>query len=349
MNKDIFKNPEFSKFELEDFKELCQISTPNYLRNFVKVISYLLLIIFLILILTPWQQTSKGFGYITTINPSDRIQNINAPVSGRINKWFVNDSMPVKKGDKIAEIVDNDPMILSRLTNEKNAKSRKFEISKIAAETAKIDYQRQEELHRQGLSARKDYEKAKIEYKKLLSAMETAAADLEIVKTKLARQKTQIIFAPKDGFIIKILSGDSSTLVKAGDEIATFAPNLSDPAIELYVSGNDIALVEPGRKVRIQIEGLPAIQFSGWPNMSVGTFGGIVKSVDQSISTNGKFRVVIIRDKNEEWPNQRFLRHGTKIYGWVLLNQVKLGYELWRKINNFPPEFNKKDKRNLIK
>lgn len=331
----------FSKHELEDFKELNNIEVPHYLRNFIRIISILVGILFLILIFTPWQQTSKGYGYITTINPSDRIQNINAPVSGRINKWFVNDSMPVKKGDKIAEVVDNDPLILSRLTNEKDAKSRKFEISRIAAETAKIDYERQEDLHKQGLSARKDYEKAKIEYKKLLSEMETAAADLEIVKTKLARQKTQIIYAPKDGFIIKILSGDSSTLVKEGDHIATFAPNLSDPAIELYISGNDIALVEAGRTVRIQIEGLPALQFSGWPNMSVGTFGGVVKSVDQSISQNGKFRVVIIKEPGQEWPNQRFLRHGTKVYGWVLLNEVKLGYELWRKINNFPPEFDK--------
>lgn len=329
--------------DLEDFLELQAITTPSFLSNLLKITSSVAIIVILILTFTPWQQTSKGFGYITTINPGDRIQSINAPVAGRIEQWFVNDSMPVKKGDKIAEIVDNDPLILNRLTNEKDAKLRKYQISKIAAQTAEIDYKRQEDLLEHGLSSKKDFEKAKIAYKKLLSAMETSAADLEIVKTKLARQKTQIIRAPKDGFIIKILSGDSTTLVKAGDKIATFAPNLSDPSIELYVSGNDIALVTPGKKVRIQIEGMPAIQFSGWPNLSAGTFGGIVKSVDQSISENGKFRVVVIKEDSEKWPNQRFLRHGTKIYGWVLLNNVKLGYELWRKINNFPPTFDEQN------
>lgn len=327
--------------DFTDFKELHNITTPKVLVNFVRVISYFVLLIIVILSVTPWQQTSRGFGHITTINPEDRIQNINAPVNGRIEQWFVNDSMPVKKGDKIASIVDNDPLILERLTNERDAKLRKFEVSQIAAQTAQIDYQRQEDLYKQGLSAKKDFEKAKIEYKKLLAAMETAAADLEITKTKLARQQTQIITAPKDGFIIKILSGTQATLVKAGDHIATFAPNLTQPAIELFISGNDIALVEPGRKVRLQIEGLPAVQFSGWPNMSVGTFGGIVKSVDQSISQNGQFRVFIIQDPNEQWPDQRFLRHGTKVYGWVLLNEVKAGYEIWRKINNFPPSFDK--------
>ena len=35
-----------------------------------------------------------------------------------------------------------------------------------------------------------------------------------------------------------------------------------------------------------------------------------------------------------------FLNHGAKVYGWVLLDKVKLGYELWRQINGFPPDFN---------
>jgi len=340
---DNLSDTKIGKTQFKDFEELRKIKIPAPLSNFIRILFILVVIIMLILVFVPWQQTSRGFGHITTINPSDRIQNINAPVSGRIKKWYVNDSMPVKEGEKIAEIVDNDPLIIQRLTNEKDAKLRRYEIAKIAAETAKIDYDRQEGLHKQGLSARKDYEKAKIAYKKLLSEMESALADLEIVKTKLARQKTQVIRSPKDGFIIKILAGDTSTIVKAGDKLATFAPNLVEPAIEIYVSGNDIALVEKGRQVRIQIEGLPIIQFSGWPHLSVGTFGGIVKSVDQSISENGKFRVVVVKDPKENWPDRRFLRHGTKVYGWVLLNKVKLGYEVWRKINNFPPSFDKKD------
>ena len=322
-----------------EFKELSKIKTPLIYKNFIKLISSISIFIILLLILTPWQQTSKGIGYITSIDPSKRIQDINAPVEGRINKWFVNDSMPVKKGDKIAEIIDNDPLIIERLSSELSAKSRKYNVAKIAGETAKIDYERQMELYKQGLVSKKDSENAKIQYKKLLSEAETAFGELKVMETKLARQETQIILAPNDGFIIKILSSNSSTIVKAGDKIATFAPTLTEMAIELYVDGNDIVLMKAGRKVRIQFEGIPAILFSGLPKMSVGTFGGVVKSVDQSISENGKFRVIVVKDGNE-----MFLRHGTKVYGWVLLNKVSLGYELWRKLNNFPPEFD----RNLI-
>jgi hypothetical protein len=111
--------------------------------------------------------------------------------------------------------------------------------------------------------------------------------------------------------------------------------------VEIYVSGNDIPLIAEGRKVRLQFEGWPVIQFSGWPSIAIGTFAGVVRSVDSSISENGKFRIIVKKSPGEEWPEQRFLRHGAKVYGWVLLNNVSLGYEIWRQLNSFPPSFDK--------
>jgi hypothetical protein len=110
-------------------------------------------------------------------------------------------------------------------------------------------------------------------------------------------------------------------------------------AVELYINGLDVALVSPGRKVRLQFEGWPVVQFSGWPSVAVGTFGGIVKIVEPNVSPNGRFRILVTQDPNEAWPDRHFLRFGAKAKGWVLLNTVPLGYELWRQLNNFPPEF----------
>lgn len=326
-----------------------KIDLPQKLKNLPKSIIWFLVIISLILAITPWQQTSKGFGQIIAANPNSRAQTINATVNGRISKWCVADGAKVKEGDKIVEIVDNDPLILERLKNEVDAKKRKQQIANSAAQTAKIDYLRQEDLFNKGLSSRKNFESAKIEYEKLLAASETALAEFNESQTKLSRQERQAITAPSDGVILKVLASNNSTVVKAGDKIATFAPNLDDMAIELYLGGNDIALIHDGRKVRLQFEGWPAVQFSGWPSVSVGTFGGVVTSVDSSISENGKFRVIVKKDQNESWPDARFLRHGTKVYGWVLLNNVILGYEIWRQANAFPPSFDdilKKDHGN---
>lgn len=328
----------------KEFKTLNKIKIPQPLKILPRLIGAVILLIILILTITPWRQTSKGFGYVMAIDPNDRAQTINATVNGRISKWYVRDGVHVKKGDKLVEIVDNDPMILQRVETQRDAKKRKLEISKIASDTAKINYKRQENLFKKGLSSRKDYEKAKIEYKKLLAKYENDSAELAEAEVKLSRQASQAIYAPKDGTILKLLAGDSSTLVKTGDKIATFAPDLNDPAVELYVSGNDIPLIYKGRKVRLQFEGWPAVQFSGWPEVAIGTFGGIVSAVDASASENGKFRVIVSKDGNEKWPDKRFLRHHAKAYGWVLLNEVKLGYELWRQINSFPPEFDEQNK-----
>jgi len=330
--------------DLESFTNLNNIEIPNYIQVLSRIFIASLVLIALILILTPWQQNSKGFGYIIANDPNDRAQEINSPISGRIKKWHVRDGSRVKQNDIIAEIVDNDPQILERIRAERDAKKRKLEVAKIASETSKINYERQNDLFQKGLSSRRDFEEAKIEYKKLLASAESAASEFAESETKLSRQENQIIYAPKDGVVLRVLSGNNATVVKAGDKIATFAPNLSDPAIELYVNSNDIPLVFEGRKVRLQFEGWPAIQFSGWPSLAIGTFGGVVTAIDSAISENGKFRVIVKKAEGENWPDQRFLRHGTKVYGWVLLNNVKLGYEIWRQINSFPPEFDQQNK-----
>ncbi len=330
----IFENVKNEKNNL-----LSEIDLSEKLKKLPKKLLYFLLVIILFLSVTPWQQTAKGLGQVIASDPNNRAQAINATISGRISKWYVKDGSKVKKGDKIVEIIDNDPLILERVRSERDAKKRKWEVAEMASRTAKIDYERQEELYKKGLSSKKTFESAKIEYKKLLGATESANAELAEAEVKLSRQESQLILAPRDGTILKVLAGDNSTIVKSGDKIASFAPQIDEMAVELYVSGNDIPLIYEGRKVRLQFEGWPVVQFRGWPSVSIGTFAGTVSAVDSSISENGKFRVIVKKPENEEWPNEMFLRHGSKVHGFVLLNSVLLGYELWRQANAFPPSF----------
>ena len=336
-----FYNFSIEKKDFKPFTNFNNICTPEPLKVLPKIILTFLGLTILILCLMPWQQTSKGLGHIIASDPNHRAQNIGAPINGRIKKWYVKDGSSVKKDDKLVEIVDNDPLILERIKSERDAKKRKFQVTQMASQTSKLNYRRQEDLFNKGLSSRRDFEEAKIEYKKLLAAEESSASELAESETKLSRQENQIIYAPKDGVILKVLAGDAATVIHSGDKLATFAPNLSDPAVEIYVSGNDIPLVTEGRKVRLQFEGWPIVQFSGWPSIAVGTFGGVISSVDSSISENGKFRVIVKKDKDKKWPDERFLRHGAKAQAWILLNNVSLGYELWRQLNSFPPSFDR--------
>ena len=40
---------------------------------------------------------------------------------------------------------------------------------------------------------------------------------------------------------------------------------------------------------------------------------------------------------HEAWPKP--LRVGSGVYGWALLDDVPIWYELWRQVNGFPPNY----------
>ncbi|MBL0955525.1 MAG: HlyD family efflux transporter periplasmic adaptor subunit [Leptospira sp.] len=162
--------------------------------------------------------------------------------------------------------------------------------------------------------------------------------ELPKLDARLSRQENQEVFAPRDGTIMRILVNPDTQQVKEGDGVAILVPDAEDKAVELFISGNDIPLVGEGRKVRLQFQGYPVLQISGWPETAVGTFGGVVKLVDITDNGSGNFRVLVIPDNEDrQWPSSRYLRQGVRAKGWIFLNRVSVGYELWRRFNDFPP------------
>lgn len=165
-----------------------------------------------------------------------------------------------------------------------------------------------------------------------------AEKELTDAVTRVERQKTQTVNAPRDGYILRVHAANSADLLSQGDPLIELIPFTDELAVELWVRGNDAPLITPGRKVRLQFEGWPAVQFAGWPSVAVGTFGGVVAVVDAQGTPDGRFRTLIVPDPDDQpWPEERFLRQGARSNGWVLLDSVSLGYEIWRQLNAFPP------------
>jgi multidrug efflux pump subunit AcrA (membrane-fusion protein) len=320
------------------FKTLAAQRVPSVMRavGWMLVIGFVAVGVFLYL--TPWVQTTSGFGSVTALNPNDRLQEINSLVPGRIEEWFVRDGMHVTVGDPIVKIADVDPQLLTRLSAEREQVIAKLEAAQTAKETAEIDLKRSKDLFDDGLASRREFEQASIRVEELRATVAEAAAELTRVDVNLSRQSEQIVRAPRDGIILRVYAGDVATYVGAGEVVATFVPDDVNRAVELYIDGRDVALVRPGAKVRLQFEGWPAIQFSGWPAVAIGTFGGEVVAVDPSASEDGRFRVLVTEDGDDEepWPDERFVRFGGTARGWVLLETVPLWYEIWRRLNNFP-------------
>lgn len=186
-------------------------------------------------------------------------------------------------------------------------------------------------------STRASVDSIRSSLEKLKAERAKAEAELIKVEVRLARQSQMQVLAPRDGTILRLIAKQGTEMVKAGDPLVTLVPNTGVRAVELFVDGNDAPLLDRGREVRLQFEGWPAVQFVGWPSVAVGTFGGVVDFIDSHGDERGRFRVVITPQDDQHWPEGRYLRQGVRASGWVLLNQVSLGYELWRQFNGFPP------------
>jgi multidrug efflux pump subunit AcrA (membrane-fusion protein) len=309
---------------------------PELARFGARLLVMLGFVIFLMLIMLPWQQTSVGTGRVIAFSPDKRLQSISAPFSGRVRVWHIREGQALKKGAPILEMADVDPMFLERLKIELDAAKKQYEASEAVSKTSELDFQRQKELFAKGISSRKDYEGAIIAYKNAQSVEAGALAMLTQAESRYSRQSNQTIRAPMDGYIARLKATGTSALISEGEVLAEFVPSGEDLAAEAYISGMDLPLVRQGSKVRLQFDGWPSVQFSGWPSVAVGTFGGKVAIIDPSVGADGRFRVIIVPHK-DKWPPPRFIRQGTRLNAWVLLNRVPLGFELWRQFNGFPP------------
>lgn len=165
-----------------------------------------------------------------------------------------------------------------------------------------------------------------------------AQTNLAEVERALARQNSLEVEAPRAGMLLEVTAREGSAYVEQGEKLAVVVPSADQRAVELFISGNDAPLVVTGQRVQLQFEGWPAIQFAGWPEAAVGTFSGEVSFVDAKAQPDGRFRVVAVQSDDADWPDDEVLRQGNAVNGWVLLNEVPLGYELWRQLNGFPPD-----------
>lgn len=326
--------------DMAHFKTLKSTKVPKIIRAVVLILLVAITLVVLFLTFAPWVQTSAGAGQVTALRPSDREQSINAVVDGRIEEWFVQDGSAVKKGDPIVRISDIDPQLIERLQQERVQLQIQLSAARNNLALSQLELNRSQELFREGLGARRAFEQAQIMVQQARTSVAEVNASINRLDVNLSRQSAQTVFAPRDGFIQTITGGDSATVVSTGDVLATFVPEIGERVIEIFVDGQDVALIQPGAEARIQFEGWPIIQFSGWPSTAVGTFHGSVMSVDPSAQVNGMFRVLISEDKAGPypWPDERFVRYGAAVRSWILLETVPVGYELWRQLNNFPPQ-----------
>lgn len=335
------------------FRTLQSLQPPRVTRRLAWMIIIGMLIAGLILWLAPWVQTAAGTGQVVALDPNDQPQAITALVPGRVERWHVQDGQEVVAGQPVASIVDIDPQLLDRLRAERAqvlaeiaASDNALAAARSAVQVAGLDVRRSGELLSEGLIARRDFELSQIKVAdgntKVAEARGKIAesrAKLNRIDVSLSRQEAQAVNAPRAGRIQGVNAVTAGAYVSAGQVLATLTPENPARVVELMVDGRDIALIHRGRPVRLEFEGWPAIQISGWPSASTGLFSGRVRAVDPSSQPNGLFRVLVEEPPGAPWPGPQFIRLGAKVRGWIQMERVRVGYELWRQLNDFPLEF----------
>ena len=417
------------------------VQIPERLKFSSRLAIKLVILFLLIIAFVPWTQTITVSGQLSAYSPYERPQDIEAQITGRIQKWHVFEGVRVKKGDLIVELEDYDPNfmapdLLSFLDQRKKALEQtrqaalsraeqldkrikemqnlvkaavpsaqarvveaenkvreayqKVESAKIGVTTAELNVDRHKQLAEQGLVSQRELEltiqsaiasKADLEgaranlraaeqsmkalgfgrqqisaevLQRLLDAEaardasvgEAAKATDQLADLSLRmsnatqRRIASKVLAPIDGTVVKMAQAGAGETVRQGDKIVRLSPNSLDKAIEMTVDGIDAPLLNVGRKVKILFYGIPAIPLPAWPEVMAGTYTGVIKVIDQVDDGKGNFRFWVVPDPEDRmWPEQTHVRQGTKVMGWVILNRVPLWYELWRRFNLFPPDY----------
>lgn len=250
------------------------------------------------------------------------------------------------------ELYDQGLVSLTQL-EQRNQSLQSFQARLIAAENNLANARQDVLITNLELNgAQQDYmekmNKAQSEIMQSMTQIASGQGEVSKLKNQYSNYKNRaqlyFIIAPQDGQIVQAKKSGIGEIIKDGETIAEIVPTEMDYAVELFIEPLDIPLVKIGQQIRFVFDGFPAIVFSGWPAASYGTFGGEIVAIENVVSTNGKYRVLVKENKNEKpWPKQ--LRLGAGAQAIALLKDVSVWYELWRNINGFPPDFyqNKKD------
>jgi membrane fusion protein, adhesin transport system len=243
--------------------------------------------------------------------------------TNRLQRLYV-DGLVSKRDVEVAE---RDFILAKRSLNsaQANLNSAKAEAQSASAEIAEITAATQASLDSSNALINK--------IKGELADSENSLTSSEI---NLSRQNMQKVIAPRSGVIHRLPTNSESQVISQGEQLLVIVPDTDSRAVELWVDGRDAPLVVNGSEVRLEFEGWPAIQVAGWPQVNIGTFKGKVSFVDPTDNGRGNFRVMVVPDEEDKWPSARFLRQGVSARAWILLQEVSIGYEIWRLVNGFP-------------
>jgi len=114
------------KIDLEKYSSFRTLKERSVSKVLIWMMLFIMIGSFLAMFL-PWTQNIRSKGNVTTLNPGDRPQTVQATIGGKIEKWYVQEGDLVAIGDTIIRISEvkelyMDPNILDNTNNQIIAK-----------------------------------------------------------------------------------------------------------------------------------------------------------------------------------------------------------------------------------
>ncbi|CAM2795749.1 HlyD family secretion protein [Flavobacterium frigoris] len=174
---------------LDKYKTIQNLSNKVPYKILNRIITLISILGFAILFL-PWTQNISGTGAVTTLKPNQRPQSIQSVISGRLEKWYVQEGDFVNKGDTIlyiSEIKEDymDPNLVENTKNQVNAKKQSLESYGFKVTT--LSNQIQSIKNEQKLKI----EQAQNKIKQSVLKIKSDSIDLVAVKTTVKIANTQ--------------------------------------------------------------------------------------------------------------------------------------------------------------
>ncbi len=174
---------------------------------------------------------------------------LRAEASGKISKIFFEEGRPVKKGQLLLEI--NDDELVAQLEKQKH--NRKL--------NQDIEFRQRKLLEKDAISQE--------EYDNALNRLNTTIADIKLLEAQLAKTR---IYAPFDG-IIGFRFVSEGAYINSNTTVATLY-NLNPAKIEFNLPGRYSTQIRAGKKIRFTVEN------------DSKTFEGEVYAVEPQIDLN---------------------------------------------------------------
>ncbi|MBI5119159.1 efflux RND transporter periplasmic adaptor subunit [Candidatus Poribacteria bacterium] len=201
--------------------------------------------------------------------------------TGRIEYLGVVEGDKVKAGQVVARLEDDDvAAVLSRARADLQMSEAALEEAQASLNEARLDFERNRQLHNQGIASKSEYDLFEAKYKRALAAAASSEARIRVGKAAVKEAEVQVentrIRAPFDGIvlaknadvgeIVAPLSGSASSR----SAVVTIA-DMGSLEVEADVSESNIHRVTPEQACEIVLDAFPNVRYKGYVHKIVPT------------------------------------------------------------------------------